>query len=79
MQIGQACFLLSDLTPRGGIGDKLLMANKNKPPARTTNIGPVKAQAAAAREKRLAEALRENLKRRKTSGKTIGKTLGKKP
>jgi len=42
------------------------MANKQKHQKQTTNVTAATAKAAAEREKRLSEALRENLKRRKT-------------
>ncbi len=49
------------LTMAGVIGDKLSMTKQKKQP----NITDAKAAEAQEREKRLAEALRENLKRRK--------------
>jgi hypothetical protein len=45
------------------------MANKQKQKNQTTNITEANVKAAAEREKRMAEALRENLKRRKISNR----------
>jgi hypothetical protein len=57
------------LTKWGIIGDKLPMANKQKQQNQGTHITEAQAKIVAEREKRQAEALRENLRRRKPAPK----------
>jgi hypothetical protein len=52
------------------IGDKLVMSKQKK----ALNVTEIKAEKAAEREKRLADALRDNLKRRKPSRNKTLKT-----
>ncbi|MBT3992364.1 MAG: hypothetical protein HN884_03520 [Rhodospirillaceae bacterium] len=55
------------------------MANKQSQRNKATHITEAKAKEAAEREKRQAEALRENLRRRKTSPEPINQPGAKKP